>query len=147
MTLFLRELKGNLKSFTIWTVCIVAMMVMFMAMYPSFAAQGNTLTEMLKGFSPELIQMFGFDAIDFTKTMDYYAYIFQYVLLATMIQFMIMGAGLISREEDSGTINFLYAKPLSRRSIVGTKFLAGLTVYSRVLHCYIRLPVSLYFRR
>jgi ABC-2 type transport system permease protein len=43
-----------------------------------------------------------------------------------MIQFMLMGAGLISREVDSGTINFLYAKPLSRRSIVGTKFLAGL---------------------
>lgn len=127
MTLFLRELKGNLKSFIIWTACIVALTAMFMAMYPSFAEQGSKVTEMLSGFSPELIQMFGFDAIDFTKTMDYYAYIFQYVLLATLIQFMILGANLLSKEEDSGTINFLYSKPLSRASIVGTKFLAGLT--------------------
>jgi len=127
MALFIREIKGNLKSFTIWIVCIISIMVMFMAMYPSFAAQGNSIDEMLKGFSPDLMKMFSFDALDFSKATDYYAYAFQYILLATMIQFMMMGAGLISREEDSGTINFLYAKPLSRRSIVGTKFLAGLT--------------------
>lgn len=128
MTLFLRELKGNLKSFIIWTACIVALTAMFMAMYPSFADQGDTLNDMLSGFSPELMQMFGFEALDFTQTMDYYAYIFQYVLLATLIQFMMLGANLLSKEEDSGTINFLYAKPLSRRSIVGTKFLAGLAL-------------------
>lgn len=127
MTLFFRELKGNLKSFTIWTVCIIGIMAMFMAVYPSFAAQGNMLDQMLKGFSPDLLKMFSFDALDFTKAMDYYAYVFQYILLAVMIQFMMMGAGLISREEDAGTINFLYAKPISRRGIVGTKFLAGLT--------------------
>ncbi len=127
MTLFFREIKGNLRSFIIWTVCIVALTAMFMAMYPSFAEQGSAVTEMLSGFSPELIQMFGFEAIDFTQTMDYYAYVFQYVLLATMIQFMILGASLLSKEEDSGTINFLYSKPLSRTSIVGTKFIAGVT--------------------
>ncbi len=127
MTLYLRELKGNLKSFIIWTACIVALTAMFMAMYPSFADQGQTLNDMLSGFSPQLIQMFGFESLDFTNTMDYYAYIFQYVLLAAMIQFMILGANLLSKEEDSGTINFLYAKPLSRTNIVSTKFLAGLT--------------------
>jgi ABC-2 type transport system permease protein len=128
MTLFFREIKGNLRSFIIWTVCIVALTAMFMAMYPSFAEQGSAVTEMLSGFSPELIQMFGFDAIDFTRTMDYYAYVFQYVLLATMIQFMMLGANLLSKEEDSGTINFMYSKPLSRTSIVGTKFMAGVTL-------------------
>lgn len=125
MTLFIRELKGNAKSFIIWTVCIVALTAMFMAMYPSFAAQGSDLNNMLSNFSPQLIQMFGFESLDFTRTMDYYAYIYQYVLLATMIQFMILGANLLSKEEDSGTINFLYAKPLSRSSITGMKFLAG----------------------
>jgi ABC-2 type transport system permease protein len=125
MTLFLRELKGNIKSFIIWTACIIVLTAMFMAMYPSFADQGDAVNDMLSGFSPELMQMFGFEAIDFTQTMDYYAYIFQYVLLATLIQFMILGANLLSKEEDSGTINFLYSKPLSRSSIVGTKFLAG----------------------
>lgn len=126
MTLFFREIRGNLKSFTIWTLCIIIMMVIFMAVYPSFASQGNSIDAILKGFSPDLLKMLSFDALDFTKAMDYYAYVFQYILLAVMIQFMLMGAGLISREEDSGTINFLYAKPLSRRSIVGAKFLAGL---------------------
>jgi ABC-2 type transport system permease protein len=127
MTLFLREIKGNLKSFTIWTACIAGMMAIFMAVYPSFAAQGSMIDEMLKGFSPDLLKMLSFDALDFTKAPDYYAYVFQYILLATMIQFMMMGAGLISREEDSGTINFLYAKPLSRTSIVGEKLFAGIT--------------------
>jgi ABC-2 type transport system permease protein len=126
MTLFMREIRGNMKSFVIWTVCIIVAMAAFMAMYPSFASQGEALDNMLKGFSPDLTRMFGFDMLDFTKAMDYFAYVFQYILLAVLIQFMITGAGLISREEDSGTINFLYAKPLSRTSIVVTKFSAGL---------------------
>ena len=127
MLLYRRELKGNLKSFAIWTICIVVLTAMFMAMYPSFSEQGESVNEMLSGFSPQLIEMFGFSSIDFTQTMDYYGYIFQYVLLTVLIQFMLTGANLISREEDSGTINFLYSKPLSRTSITGTKFLAGLT--------------------
>lgn len=126
MTLFVRELKGNFKSFLIWTLCIIAILGMFMAMYPSFAEQGSSLDQMLSGFSPELLKMFSFDSLDFTVGMDYYAYMFQYILLAAMIQFMVLGANLISREEDAGTINFLYAKPLSRSSIVTTKLLSGL---------------------
>ncbi len=126
MTLFLRELKGNCKSFLIWTLCIITILGMFMAMYPSFAEQGSSLDQMLSGFSPEMLKMFSFDSLDFTVGLDYYAYMFQYILLAAMIQFMIFGAGLLSREEDAGTINFLYAKPLSRSSIVTTKFLSGL---------------------
>ena len=127
MTLFAREIKGNLKSFVIWTVCIITMLGVFMAIYPSFAAQGDSLDQMLSGFSPELLKMFSFDNLEFSRGIDYYAYIFQYILLAVMIQFMVLGSSLVSREEDSGTINFLYAKPLSRRSIVTTKFAAGLT--------------------
>jgi ABC-2 type transport system permease protein len=127
MTLFLRELKGNFKSFVIWTLCIIVMLGVFLAMFPSFAAQGESLDELLSGFSEDMLKIFSFDNLNFTVGIDYYAYIFQYILLAAMIQFMIMGAGLISREEDGGTINFLYAKPLSRSSIVTTKFLAGLT--------------------
>ncbi len=125
--LYTRELKSGLKSFMIWTVCIITLAAMFMAMYPSFAEQGAAVNEMLEGFSPELIEMFGFDAVDFTQAMGYYGYIFQYILLAVLIQFMLVGANLLSREEDSGTINFLYAKPLSRGTITLTKFLAGLT--------------------
>ncbi len=127
MTLFIRELKGNFKSFVIWTLCIIVMLGVFMAMFPSFAAQGDSLDQMLSGFSEDMLKMFSFDNLEFTVGIDYYAYMFQYMLLAAMIQFMVLGAGLISKEEDGGTINFLYAKPLSRTSIVTTKFLAGLT--------------------
>lgn len=126
MTLFLRELRGNFKSFVTWTLSIVVILGIFMAMYPSFASQGENLDQMLSGFSPDLLKMFSFDNLEFTRGLDYYAYTFQYMLLATMIQFLILGAGLLSREEDAGTINFLYAKPLSRSSIVTTKLLSGL---------------------
>jgi ABC-2 type transport system permease protein len=126
MTLLIREMKGNAKSFIIWTACIAALTAMFMAMYPSFAEQGKAVNDLLSSFSPQIIQMFGVDSLDFTRTMDYYAYIFQYVLLATMIQFMLLGASLLSKEEDSGTISFLYAKPLSRSYIAGTKLVAGI---------------------
>ena len=145
MLLYKRELKGNLKSFVIWTACIVILTALFMAMYPSFSEQGESVNEMLSGFSPQLMEMFGFESIDFTQTMDYYGYIFQYVLLAVLIQFMLAGANLVSREEDSGTINFLYAKPLSRTAITGTKFLAGLTEIAAFFIVYTGAAIAILY--
>lgn len=136
MALYLRELRGNMRSFIIWTVCIIVLMALMMAMYPSFAEQGDTLGEMIASFPPEMTEMLGFDALDFTQTMDYYAYIYQYLLLAVMIQFMLLGANMVSREEDAGTISFLYAKPISRSAIVGMKFLAGLTAIAAFFIIY-----------
>lgn len=136
MALYLRELRGNMRSFIIWTVCIIVLMALMMAMYPSFATQGETLGEMISSFPPEMIEMLGFDSLDFTQTMDYYAYVYQYLLLAVMIQFMLLGATMVSREEDAGTISFLYAKPISRSAIVGIKFFAGLTAIAAFFIIY-----------
>ena len=142
MALYKHELRSGLKSFLVWTVCILASVWVFMAVYPSFAAQGDNLNTLLENFSPDMIRMFGLDNLNFSLGVDYYAYIFQYMLLVTLIQFLLVGSGLIAREEDSGTIHFLYAKPLSRTSIVLTKFLAGLTYIAAFFLIYTALAYS-----
>ena len=125
MTLFKRELILNLKSLIIWAVCILLLLTMFMLLYPTFAKQMDTLDEMLENLPQEMTKMMNMDSIDFTDITDYFAYVHQYVLLAVFIQFMLMGANLLSKEEDLGTINFLYAKPISKSNIVISKFLSA----------------------
>jgi len=127
MNMYIREMKGNLKSFGIWMLCILGVLVLFLSMYPSFSAQGAEVNKLLEQFPPEMMQIFSLENIDFSKIIDYYAYTFQYLLLAALLQFILLGANLLSREEDSGTINFLYAKPVSRSDILRAKFLAGLS--------------------
>lgn len=125
MTLFKRELRGNLRSFLIWIACLLGVTILFMAMYPSFASQGDKMNALLETYPEEILKLFSMNTLDFTRADDYYCYTFQYVLLATLIQFMMLGAGMVSREEDEGTVSFLYAKPVSRTGIIAGKYLAG----------------------
>ena len=112
MTVFRRELILNLKSFIIWSICVLLFLSMYMLLYPTFANQMETVEEMVANLPQEITDMLGINNINFSNIMDYFAYVHQYILLAVSIQFMLMGANLLSREEDLGTINFLYAKPI-----------------------------------
>jgi ABC-2 type transport system permease protein len=56
--------------------------------------------------------------------LGFYAYIAPYILLFAVIYAMILGAGILSKEEDEKTIEFLLAKPVTRNRIVAPKMLA-----------------------
>lgn len=125
MRLYAFEMKSAWKSLLVWNVCIVGFMVFAMSMFPSFADMGSSLDEMMAGFSPEMIKAFSFDVIDFTDPMDYICYMFQYFLIAMGSLAVLTGGNIISKEESDQTIDFLYAQPVTRLYIAGSKILAA----------------------
>lgn len=130
MRLYAFEMKSAWKSLLVWNVCIVGFMVFAMSMFPSFADMGDSLDEMMAGFSPEMTKAFGFNMIDFTDPMDYICYMFQYFLIAMGSLAVLTGGNIISKEESDHTIDFLYALPVTRLYIAGSKIYAA---YSQAL--------------
>jgi ABC-2 type transport system permease protein len=131
MSMYKVEVKGMLKSLGIWSVVMVGIIVLFMSMFPSMADSG--MSEIVKtkmDAIPESMRAaFGLDdMVDFSDLLQYFAYCAQYILIGSCIYAGILGANSLIKEESEGTIEFLYAQPISRKKIVTIKLLSTLTI-------------------
>lgn len=126
MIIFLRELARNRKQFLIWTVILLLSSSLMLAMFPSIAEQADKYTELLKNSPKAMVSGIGASDINFSKVLDFFAYIIPYIALAASIYAMLLGAGILSKEEDEKTIDFLLAKPVTRSHIVTAKYLCTL---------------------
>lgn len=133
------EFKKLLKGSIVWSLVSGALIVFIMSVYPSM--QTNSMEAVLKAKMDSLpkgmMSAFGIDKMtDFTDISQYLAYSMQYIVMATGIYGLILGINSLIREESEGTIEFLYAKPISRKEIVTYKILANslvLIMYTFIL--------------
>ncbi|MCX7745758.1 MAG: ABC transporter permease [Clostridia bacterium] len=127
MTLFLREMKRNRKAFIIWTLILIGYSIMVMSMFPTMLEQADQMKEYLKSMKG-WASAFGADQLDFANILSFFGvYSLLYFSLAASIYSMILGASILSKEESDKTIEFLLAKPITRKSIVSAKLLCILT--------------------
>ena len=75
---------------------------------------------------------------------NYFGYLFQYINLAICIFVMLKGTSSLIREETDGTIEYLYAKPVSRTDIVCQKLLANLLCFFLFVAAFYLLSVVSY---
>ncbi|HHV99785.1 MAG TPA: ABC transporter permease subunit [Clostridiaceae bacterium] len=127
MVLYLRELARNRKSFIIWTIALLLSDVLMMFFFPTVYDQSKSFNEILRQFPEALASALKLNVLNFGDVLNYFAYVFQYIILFSGIFAMMFGAGALSREEDEKTVEFLMAKPVTRNYIVSAKLLAVLT--------------------
>lgn len=148
--MFKREFKINLKSLIIWTSIIIIFFLIVFLMYPSITSSDNVkqIDEMMKIFPEEVLQMFNFDiaSIDsvfgWIKTEGY-----TFLLLIGGMYAAILGATILTKEENDKTIEFLASKPVSRKKIVTSKIACGIInicifVFAIMLFNFIGLIIS-----
>ena len=128
MILYLQEIRQNAKSLIIWIICVVGLYTFSMSMFPSFSQNPQMINDMMKMFPKEMLDAFGISAADLSKPLDYMSYMFQYILLAVGAQAILLGSSIVAKEEADRTIEFLYAKPITRSYILTSKILAGATI-------------------
>lgn len=132
MNIFRFEVKRLFKSCLIWSLVCGALVFMFMAFFPSMMDSGvsELVQTKLGGFPNGLMEAFGLDdMIDFRDIIQYLAYTIQYVGMAGAIYAAMLGVNALYDEEADGTIEFLYAQPISRREIVLWKMLSRLFIF------------------
>ncbi|HEX2946856.1 MAG TPA: ABC transporter permease subunit [Clostridia bacterium] len=128
MTLFLRELNRNSRSFIIWTTSLVTSSVLMMLLFPYMQTNIAEMMKDMTGSMPEGMVSALNLGLDFSKVLPFFAYLFQYIILFSAIYAMLLGAGILSREEGEKTVEFLLAKPVTRNGIITSK-LSCLLVY------------------
>jgi len=127
MVIYLRELARNRKSFIIWTIALLLSDVLMMFFFPTVYDQSKSFNDIIRQFPEPITSALNLDILNFGDILNYFAYVFQYIILFSGIFAMIFGAGALSREEDEKTVEFLMAKPVTRNYIVSAKLLAVLT--------------------
>lgn len=125
------HLKLNKKSTLLWSVILFLSIFLFMAVFPSMANESmQTLVDSkLEGLPPALLSIVGFETIpDFGDITVFYAYIMQYINIALAIFSLSLGLASFLQEEIDGTIEYLFAQPLSRRDLIIEKLKANIII-------------------
>lgn len=129
MILFRLEWRSFRKSLVIWSVLFVSLISIFGIIYPQMYTpeMRTTMDQMLKGLSPELLKSFNIISSGPASLMTatgFFGYYFQYMFIAACIFASLSGSNALIKEESDGTIEFLYAQPITRVQIVLQKFFA-----------------------
>ena len=122
------EVKRHFKSSIVWALICSAIIILFMSFFPSMRNSGiqELVSKKMSAVPEGFMEAFGLDdMVDFTDIMQYLAYTIQYISMAISIYALILGSNSLLSEEAEGTIEFLYAQPVDRNKIVGSKMLSN----------------------
>ncbi|MGI6576527.1 MAG: ABC transporter permease subunit [Eubacteriales bacterium] len=147
MNIFFLELRNNRKSTIISTASICIAIILMLLFYPSMKNESMKALAgaKLEGMSPALLEALGLShMIDFTVLTNFFGYVLQFVTLAIMILVTQRAAGLLSKEEAEGTIEYLSSKPVSRWEIFYQKALAHVAYLLFMMVAFTIVTVAAY---
>lgn len=126
MNIFIYEFKTYIKSILIWVISITTLTIAFMAFYPSFGEDTAALDMILANYPEELLKAFGMaTGIPLSSVLGFFVFTFAFIQLCLAIQASNYGFSILSVEERELTADFLMSKPVSRRTILISKFCAA----------------------
>lgn len=136
-----KEIHLNFKSFLIWISIIISMYIIVFAIYPSMTQDAEMMNQLLSTFPKEMLEHFNMDVVGIETVFGWIATEgFMMMTLVGGVFFALMGSNILLKEENDGTIEFLYSKPITRREILISKFITGL-VYIGLFNLCISIVV------
>lgn len=127
MNVYLHELKAYKKSTIIWSSTIVLLLILLLAMFPTFRDEIESVKNLFKGFPEPLLKSLGMQIENFGSILGFYSFVFMYIALCGSIQAMNLGLSILSKEISQKTADFILTKPIKRTQIITSKLLASLT--------------------
>lgn len=125
MNIFLYELNAYRKSTIIWTIALLALVALFLSMFPSISNDAEEFKKVLEGYPEGVRKAIGLNIDSFFSLLGFYSYSFLYITLCGAIQAMNIGVSIVSKEVREKTADFLLTKPVTRTTILTSKILAA----------------------
>lgn len=133
--LFKQECKMNLKSLLIWLVCVAGMGLFCILLYTSIEESMAGMAETMAAMGA-FASAFGMDRLSIATLEGFYATEVGTIhTLGGSMFAALLGIGLLSKEEEGHTGDFLHTLPISRKEVVGAKYLTlvtGMTVFNMI---------------
>ena len=127
MNIYLKELKFYRKSLFFWSLAIIAFLLAAMSKYHGYSRSGTSINDLIGSMPAGLSAVLGFKGLDLQSAGGFFAMCVVYLAIMLGVHAVLLGSGIIAKEETDKTIEFLIAKPVSRNRILFSKLLAALT--------------------
>lgn len=128
MNIYLKELKDYRKSLLFWSIAIIAFLLAAMSKYQGYSKSGTSINDVIGSLPAGLSAVLGFKGLDLQTAGGFFAMSALYLAVMLGVHAVLLGSGIIAKEETDKTIEFLFSKPVSRNRILFSKLLAALTV-------------------
>ncbi len=126
MNIFVRELKANFKSLLIWSGFIIFFIYMGISKFEAFTATGSDVMEMIDKMPTALLEALQLNAFNLTTLSGYYGVMHTYFALMASIFAVLLGNGIIAKEERDKTVEFSLTLPIPRHRLITGKVAAAL---------------------
>ncbi len=122
-----REMKMNSSSLLIWLGAISLFVLLAMVKSTGFIASENNASYILAtSFPPIMRAMYGLDGLDITTFEGYFGVITMFLMIILSAFSITNCFKLYVLEEEDKTYEYIYAKPVDRNVIVGSKIITNL---------------------
>jgi len=128
MNIYKFEFRMLIRSILIWVPSISVGLIFYMAFFPMMMEDASGFQVLMDSFPEEFLAFFGMNGdLPFSTIIGYYALTYSMIMIPIAIQAANYGFHILSVEERELTADFLLSKPVSRRQILVSKFLAAFT--------------------
>ena len=129
MNLYRQEIKSYLKTMFFWILGIIFMVGAGIGKYEAFSSGGSQdISVIMKSLPKAFIAIFGLAGIPIDSFGGFYGMIYAYVTIMGAVFSIMIGSGILAKEERDKTAEFLMVKPISRSKILLIKLLAASTL-------------------
>lgn len=129
MNLYRQELKSYLKTMLFWILGIIFMVGAGIGKYEAFSSGGNMdIGQILDTMPKAFLAIFGLAGIPIGSFGGFYGMIYAYVTVMGAVFSIMIGSGILAKEERDKTAEFLMVKPISRMKILLIKLAAAMTL-------------------
>lgn len=112
-----------------WSLGVIGYLLGAMSKFQGYSRSGTSINEIFDSLPAGLRTYFGVNALDLQTAGGFFAGIaILYLSVMLAVHAVLLGSGIIAKEETDKTIEFLFAKPVSRNRILFSKLLAALTI-------------------
>ena len=124
MNLFLKELKFNRKALIIWSAALIVLVYACIIKFDTINKMGSSVMDVFNGLPKIAKAIFGIANYDIMTIGGYFCMTCYYVVIVLAIHAIMLGSGILSKEQKDRTSEFLMAKPISRNKVITMKLLA-----------------------
>lgn len=143
INLYIKELAGYRKSVFFWLLGMLGLLLSGMSKYQGYAKSKVSVTELFDSLPPGLSAIFGVGKVDLSSAGGFYAIMALYVAIMLAVHAVLLGSGIIAKEEVDKTAEFLFSKPISRWQAFISKVLAAfsIVVFLNILTTLASIPI------
>lgn len=129
MNIYKFEAKTQVKNMIIWTVAMIALLVIFQNnIYRMFENSLGDMQKAMSGVPKTFLMAFGFDINKMSSFSGFFNLTYSYLALMGAIMAIVISLTVFAREKRNKCVDFLFSKPLVRGKIFFAKLGAVVTI-------------------